>query len=243
MNVTTIAAIGMQNDLARLDTISHNLANVLTPGYKKQISVGGAFSAQMQDGLAGSGLSNLAPTGKAPSLSLDPAAGTLRYTANPHDVAIDGEGFFEISGTDGPLFTRQGNLRADAQGRLVGAQGLPVMGIGGEITVSNAPISVDTNGDVRQGERLAGRLKVVRFENPEALLPVGAGMYGNANVRLAAAGKDGIVKSGFLENSNVSSPQEMVRLTETVRHFEALAKIMQGYDDALEKTFRKLGDF
>lgn len=243
MSATTIAAIGMQNDLARMDTISHNLANVLTPGYKKQISVSRAFSAQMDEGLAGANPSSAKPATSAPTIALDASAGTLRYTNNPHDVAIDGEGFFEIAGPDGLAYTRQGNLRADAQGRLVGAQGLPVMGMGGEIMVTNAPITVDANGDVRQGDRLAGRLKVVRFANPGALTPAGGGMYTSANARLAEAGKDGTVKAGYLENSNVNSPQEMVRMTETVRHFEALQKIMQGYDEALDKTFRKLGEF
>jgi flagellar basal body rod protein FlgG len=51
------------------------------------------------------------------------------------------------------------------------------------------------------------------------------------------------LRTGFLETSNVSSPQEMVRLTETVRHFESLQRLVQGYDETLEKTIRKLGEF
>lgn len=239
MDATSIAALGMQQDQLRLTAISQNLANVLTPGYKKQVVVGAAFAQQMA--LAGTpGVPALPPQG---ALAIDASAATLRYSANPHDVAIDGDGFFELAGADGPLYTRQGSLRADVNGRLVGVQQLPLAGVGGEMVVTNAPMAIDASGDVRQGERLVGRLKVVRFANPDALQPVGNGMYAQGGARLAEAGKGGAVRAGFQENSNVNSPQEMVRLTETVRHFESLQRVIQGYDESLEKTIRKLGEF
>ncbi|NRR31472.1 flagellar hook basal-body protein [Oxalobacteraceae bacterium] len=242
-----IAANGMQQDLMKLETISQNMANVLTPGYKKQILLAQAqaFSQQM-----GNAQAPIAATPQSASLVaplvIDASAGTLRYTGNLQDVAIEGEGFFEVAGKDGPAYTRQGNLHPDARGRLVGSQGMPVMGASGEIVLNGSAFSIDANGDVRQGERLAGRLKLVRFANPEALQPAGGGLYIQGGARVAeAAGPAGpaTVRAGYQENSNVNSPQEMVRLTETVRHFEALQKIMQGYDDSLEKTIRKLGEF
>jgi len=232
MDVMAIAANGMQHDLLRMETISQNMANVLTPGYKKQILSGSSFAQQVSGGLAD----------VAATLSIDAAPGTVRYSGNPQDLAIEGPEFFEIAGTQGPAYTRQGSFHTDVRGRLVGEHGMPVMGTSGEI-VLNGPYVIDTNGDVRQGDRVMARLKMVRFANPEALQPLGSGTYAQGGARLAEAGAAPSVRVGYQENSNVSSPQEMVRLTETVRHFEALQRIMQGYDDSLEKTIRKLGDF
>ncbi len=243
MDAATIAAIGMQNDQLRLEAISQNVANVLTPGYKKQIVTGASFAEQVK-GIVEQARTGQAPMqGTMPSIAIDPRAGTLRVSSNPNDLAIDGDGYFEVATDHGPAYTRQATLRADVKGRLVGVQELPLMGVGGEMNVTSAPMAVAPNGDIRQGDRTVGRLKLVRFANPEALLPIGNGMYVQGKAQLAKTGVDGSFRSGFQENSNVSSPEEMVRLTETVRHFEALQKIIQGQDEALEKTMRKLGDF
>lgn len=241
-----IAANGMQHDLQRMETISQNLANVLTPGYKKQIATGSSFAMQVDGGLAAGSAGAKADGAYQPvALSIDPSAGTLRYTGNVQDVAIDGADFFEVAGKDGPAYTRQGGFHTDVHGRLVGAAGWPVMGASGEIVVTGA-YTIDPSGEVRQGDRVVARLKMVRFANPEAMVPLGAGIYGQGGARLAEQGASAppaTVRVGYQENSNVSSPQEMVRLTETVRHFESLQRIMQGYDETLEKTIRKLGEF
>lgn len=245
MDVLAIAASGMQQDILRLESISQNMANVLTPAYKKQILLTPTFSQQVDGGMAGNAAYAASPA-PADSLRIDATAGTLRYTARAQDVAIQGDGFFEISTPAGPQYTRQGSLHVDIGGHLVGDQGLPLMGTGGELVLTDAPFTIDPNGDVHQGERLAGRLKMVQFKNPEALQPVGGGLYaqGQARTAVGAVGaNEPTIRLGYQENSNVNSAQEMVRLTETMRHFEALQKIMQGYDDALGKAITKLGEF
>lgn len=241
MDSIAIAASGMQHDLQRLETISQNVANVLTPGYKRQIVAGTPFAAYVQGG-APSGDSRH-QTSLRSALSIDPSAGSLRYSANMQDVAIEGNGFFELESKTGPQYTRQGGLRVDMNGRLVGAHDLPLVGATGVITLAPGGFSVSPNGDVLQDGRIAGRLKLVHFENPETLIPTGGGLYIQGNARLAESGMQSQVRAGFQETSNVNSAHEMVRLTETVRHFEALQKIVQGYDDILEKTIRKLGEF
>lgn len=243
MDLFTIAGVGMQNDQLRLESISQNIANVLTPGYKKQAVITSAFSAQMTGAAAARDARLVALPGAPARLSIDPASGSLRPSGNPQDVAIEGESFFEVSTPAGPAYSRQGALRADLQGRLVANHGMPVMGEGGDISLTSAPFTIAANGDVTQGERIAGRLKRVRFEHAGALQAQGNGLYLQGGASIADAHSSDPVRAGFLESSNVSSPQEMVRLTETVRHFEALQKIVQGYDESLEKAIRKLGDF
>lgn len=244
MDLMTIASIGMQNDQTRMETISNNIANVTTPGYKKQIAANAAFQLQLE-GAAGAnlGLRGAVPGSPATLMSIDPGAGALRPTGSKQDVAIDGNSFFELTTANGPAYTRQGSLHVDIAGRLVGAQGLPVQGEGGEIRLANAAFTIGADGEVRQDGRVAGRLKRVRFEQASALTPLGNALYAQGAATVAEAQAKDSLRIGFQEASNVNSPQEMVRLTETVRHFEALAKIVQGYDETLEKTIRKLGDF
>lgn len=220
-----------------METISQNLANVTTPGYKKQIVAGSAFATRVDAGLTLSAVPS-----NSPKMFIDAAPGALRYSGQATDVAIEGTEFFEIAGHDGPAYTRRGTFHTDVQGRLVTTAGEPVMGTTGEIVVRGA-FNIASNGEVRQGEQVVGRLKTVRFTNPEALIPLGNGLYGIGGAGLAEQAGAPVLRTGFQENSNVSSPQEMVRLSETMRHFEALQKIMQGYDESLEKTIRKLGEF
>ena len=237
MDAMSIAGVAMQDDLNRVNSISRNLANVLTIGYKREIPVSRSFADYMG---AANGLEAAAAIDT--STTIDQSAGTLRATSHPLDLAIDGAGFFEVMTETGPAFTRQGMLRADARGRLVAQQGLPVMGQGGEMTVTNGPIAIAPNGEVRQDDRVIGQIKLVRFANPDALIPLGNGLFKQGAARIADTDNNGVVRSGYQENSNVNSALEMTRLSETVRHFEAMQKVVQGYDDVLEKAIRKLGD-
>lgn len=241
MDVMAIAATAMQQDILKLDTISHNLANVLTPAYKRQVVVSTAFSREM-DGIRAS----QTPTGtafRADTTSIDASAATLRYTAKMQDVAIQGDGFFELAGPNGPQYTRQGHLHTDVNGRLVGAQGLPLMGVGGEMVLTDAPFSIESNGGIRQGDSLIGRLKIVQFSNPQGLISDGGGVYRQGGAQIDFTAREVSLKAGFEENSNVNSTQEMVQLTATMRHFESLQKLVQGYDESLGKALSKLGEF
>lgn len=242
MDLMTVAAIGMQNDLLNMNSISQNLANVLTPGYKREVAVNNAFGSYM-DAAASDGHAQANAALAQTRTVIDTSAGTLRHTGNPLDVAIDGEGFFEVMTDTGIFYTRQGSLNADSRGRLVTSQGHVLMGVGGELSVSGSAVTIERNGEVRQGERVLGQVKLVRFTNPDGLTPLGNGMFSQGNARIADSASTAAVRAGYQENSNVNSAHEMVRLTETLRHFESMQKVVQGYDEVLEKTIRKLGEF
>ena len=243
MDVMAIASIGMQADLARMESISHNTANALTPGYKRQVSVSSGFSVELSAAGSALKLHAQSPLDRLPSVAIDPAAGALRPTGLATDVAIEGPGFFEVNTPDGIAYTRQGNLRADSQGKLVTGNNFTIGGAGGALRVTNAPFSVSPAGDITQDGRVIGRLKVVHFASPQNMIPRGAGLYVPGTAQQQENQPAAALRIGFLEGSNVNTPHEMVRLTETVRHFESLQKIVQGYDESLEKTIRKLGEF
>ena len=108
--------------------------------------------------------------------------------------------------------------------------------------VDGGPPRIDRRGRVLDGETLVGQLRIVRFEDPQSLVKLGAGLFG-AGAQTAQPLADAGVRQGYLEASNVVAANEMVRLIETMRHFESNQKVIQGYDEVLERAIRTLGEF
>jgi len=241
MDLTVVALSAMQQDNARMQGIAQNLSNALTPGYKKQLSTAQSFAAQLT--AAGSSQPMRGMALPASQVLVDASAGTLRSTGIATDVAMEGDGFFELADAGGPVYTRRGEFRADASGRLLGPQGLPVMGTGGEIVLSGEPFTIGANGDITQAGAVVARLRVAHLASAGLLEPRGAGTYALGGAVLQDAAAPVRLRVGYQENSNVDPAREMVGMTETVRHFESMQKLMQGYDEVLEKSIRKLGEF
>src|SRR5262245_7411285 len=244
IDALAIAAHTMSDDLTRMSIISQNLANVSTIAYRKQLPVSRPFLDYLALPVGGT-TGALPVTMPLTQIVLDQGAGTQRRTDNPLDFSIEGDGFFELRGAQGPIYTRRGDFRVDERSRLVSASGLPVMGVGGEIQLlSEAVVRVDPDGKIFDRDVQVGQLRIVRFPDPTTLEYVGTGFY---IARTGAAGEPSApgqrVRQGFLENSNVTSAAEMVRLVETLRHFEANQKVIQGYDQMLERAIRALGEF
>lgn len=231
MKALEIAAEAMQGDLQRLAHIGQNLANVQTAGYKRQVTVQRPFAAEW----------DAAAAQRNPS-ALDTSAGALRATGNELDLAIDGEGYFAIQGAEGRAFTRRLSLRLDDNGVVVHESGQPVLGERGEMRAAAgaAGLQVDARGEVFAAGRSLGRLQLWRVP-AAAVQATGGGLY-QASAADAQPLDNAKVAVGFQEASNVNSSAEMVRLMETTRHFEALARTVQGMDDVMEKAIRKLGD-
>ena len=236
MKTIEIAAQAMQGDVQRLAQIGQNLANVQTAGYKRVVGAQRPFTAEMQ-------AAELAAAPQADH-TIDMAPGALRATGNPMDVAIDGDGFFVVDTAQGPALTRQLSLHLDAQGALVNAAGLSVWGDRGALRAgaAAAALRIDARGEVWADGRSIGRLQVLRAPDSAALQPLGGGLYRAGDWSLGDAAPGSKVVVGYQEASNVNSSSEMVSLMETSRHFEALARTVQGYDEVMEKAIRKLGD-
>ncbi|WP_198971517.1 flagellar hook-basal body protein [Xylophilus sp. ASV27] len=164
-----ILALGlksMRDDTLRLDYVAANLANAMTPGYKREVTVGVTvplvnpqFSA-MVDGLhAGSSSSAIAnslpPFSPSMLVQADVSVGTLKSTGRGLDLALAGPGYFEVLTEAGPAYTRQGDFRIDGRGRLVTAAGQLVMGQGGEIRLNAAEPVIDAAGNVFESQGAA----------------------------------------------------------------------------------------
>jgi len=234
LNAFEIAALSMDSDMNRVANIGQNLANTSTPGYKRVVQAQRPFSAAMLEAGAPPGVDT----------GLDMAAGALRASNNPLDLAVQGDGLFLFDSADGPVLSRQASLHVDGQGRLVNDAGQAVQSDRGDLraTPLAGELRIDAQGEVWQAERSIGRLRLVRVGDPARLVPLGGGLYRPSTGDSPQPLDNAQVLSRQREASNVSSSAEMVRLMETSRHFEAMAKVVQGYDEAMDKAIRKLGD-
>ncbi|MBS0507253.1 MAG: flagellar basal-body rod protein FlgG [Proteobacteria bacterium] len=255
INSLWIAKTGMTAQQTQLDVISHNLSNVSTNGFKRNNAV---FEDLIYQNLRQVGSQtteeNQLPTGLHLGLGVRTVAtsrnftqGSLQQSSNSLDVAINGNGFFEVQLPDGTLgYTRDGSFQLDAQGRMVTAGGLPVangitipQGATG-ISISEAGVVSATVAGNPQPQQL-GQLAMSNFVNPAGLQPVGQNMYKES----AASGPPqqgqpgtnglGVMRQGFLETSNVNVVEELVTMIQTQRAYEMNSKAIQTSDQMLAK--------
>lgn len=250
------AASGMQSQQLNIDVIANNLANVNTTGFKKSRP---EFQDLMYQNLktvgAPSTNSTQIPSGiqiglgsKAASVNKIFTAGSMTQTGNDLDLAIEGDGFFQIKMTDGTTaYTRDGSLNKDSQGRIVNSDGYPLtpemviptnaskvtIGNDGTVSVLQAGQSTPTT---------IGTIQLATFSNPAGLSSMGHNLYqatdssGTANTGTAGQNGIGTIGQGFLEMSNVSVMEEMVNMIMSQRAYETNSKAVQAADEMLQQT-------
>jgi flagellar basal-body rod protein FlgG len=237
IDALTMTEAAMLVDVERLRAASHNIANSSTLGFKREIALSRpSFEATV----SGFGLAPWAPGAPVATTATDHRGGTLRLTGNPLDIALEGDGFFVLGGAAGEIYSRQGEFRLDRAGKLVNAAGLPVLGESGEIVLSSAEPRIDRQGGIWEGENLVGRLRVVQFQDPGRLESLGGGTFA-AGAAAVVPGQTVNIRQGFVEAANVSAMHEMVRLIETMRHFEASQHLLRGYDAMTGTALSTLG--
>ncbi len=152
------------------------------------------------------------------------------------DVAIQGDGFFEIEGPDGPLYTRNGAFYLSADGRLVNASGFNVMSNGGPITIpppsSESDVVIGGDGSVSAAGVSLGKLRVVSFEDNSLLVRAGTTLF-RAPAGVAPTATEGMVQQGVREQSNVSAVDHLVQMIVNMRYYEAAERALSTMDNAL----------
>ena len=255
INSLWISKTGMEAQQTQLDVISHNLANVSTTGFKRANAV---FEDLMYQNLrqvgANSTEQSQLPTGLQLGLGVRTVAtsrsfsqGSMQQTSNQLDVAIKGNGFFQVTQPDGTIgYTRDGSFQVDAQGRLVTSSGLPVAN-GITVPPSATNVSIAADGTVsatlpnNPTPQNIGSLALANFVNPAGLEPRGDNLYaetaasGQPNGGTAGTNGLGTVMQGFLETSNVNVVQELVSMIQTQRAYEMNSKAIQTSDQMLQK--------
>ena len=255
INSLWISKTGMEAQQTQLDVISHNLANVSTTGFKRSNAV---FEDLMYQNLrqvgANSTEQSQLPTGLQLGLGVRTVAtsrsftqGSMQQTSNQLDVAIKGNGFFQVTQPDGTIgYTRDGSFQVDSQGRLVTSSGLPVAN-GITVPPSATNVSIAADGTVSATlpnsatPQNIGSLALANFVNPAGLEPRGDNLYvetaasGQPNGGTAGTNGLGTVMQGFLETSNVNVVQELVSMIQTQRAYEMNSKAIQTSDQMLQK--------
>lgn len=224
----------------QLDALANNLANVNTPGYKKDTirfeSVLAATAAQGESGAVDT------PALVVQEYSVDFSSGVMKLTGNTFDLALDGDGFFVVNTPDGQAYTRQGNFRIDAHGKLVTVDGYEVLGGGAPILIDGGTVSFDSEGKIFVEGLETGTIDVVDFPKPYDLRKIGSAMFmPNSEDARPAPARSTAVMQGHLEGSNVNVLEEMVRMIETTRSSESCQKMIQNYDQMTAKAVNDLG--
>lgn len=236
------AVSGSLAAMRKLDVITNNLANINTPGYKKdKMSFEGVLAGAVNPPPVPQGMT-ADPILQKENIYIDFASGPTNQSGNSLDLALDGDGFFAVTTPEGTAYTRQGNFRTSSDGTLVTTDGFPVQGSGGSpIRIQGNRIEIDAKGIVSVDGTQAGEISVVDFDKPYALTKLGSALFVTSDPQVVPMAGKAQVQQGYIEGSNVESISEMVQLIETNRYFEACSKIIKGFDDMTAKAATEIG--
>jgi flagellar basal-body rod protein FlgF len=217
-----VALSGLRTRVEQLDRIASDIANVNTAGYKGER----VTTTKVDRPNFGQALQTAVDVAAAPGL-LDLRNGSFQTTGRELDVALEGRGFFAIDTPAGTRYTRNGEFTRRADGTLTTSDGMAVQGDTGPIVLASTggTISVEADGTVRSGDEVAGKLKVVDFDDYTTLTREDSGrLRAGTGAGVRAASVDTQVRGGTIEQSNVSIVERMAQLTEVSRSFEALQR-------------------
>jgi flagellar basal-body rod protein FlgG len=246
------AATGMIAQQYNIDTISNNLANVNTTGFRKNVA---HFQDLVYQNLRAPGTPvgpSVVPVGQDVGLGVKIGAsekqftqGVLMQSSNPLDVAVEGEGFFQVTLPDGTTaYTRDGSFKRDANGSIVTADGY-FMNPQITIPANSTGVQIGQDGVVtaqipgQQAPQQLGQINLVRFTNPAGLAPQGRNLFvqtgasGAPTLSQPGLNGTGTLQGGYLEQSNVAVVEEIVNLITAQRAYEANSKAITASDEML----------
>ncbi|HEY6804702.1 MAG TPA: flagellar basal-body rod protein FlgF [Pyrinomonadaceae bacterium] len=249
MNFGLYAAyLGMRSRQQQLDLLANNIANASTAGFKADRMLFRSVVADQNQKQQNQNPGNSASAAGTPSTATDQntqstpvrygldvgvvtgqltdfSPGPTRETGRSLDIALDGDGFIAVQTPRGERYTRQGSLTIDNSGQLVTQRGELVIGDSGPITVPPGNVTFGEDGTIFANGQIAGKLKLVRFNNPNtALIKEGDCLFAAKGTEQGQEATNTRVLQGTLESSNVNSLTEMVAMMQNSREFESLQK-------------------
>lgn len=248
------AYTGMINQQKRLDTITNNLANASTTGYKREGVTAKAFDEML--GYKIKDLSVPMLTENIGTLSLgvkigenytDYTQGSFKETGNTYDLALDGNGFFAISYTDkngnqSTKYTRDGEFTTDSEGYLRTLEGDFVQGDAGDVMIPTdaAEVSINENGEIYADGQYVDTIQIVDFEDYNYIEKFGENLYNIVNGGTETESTASL-RQGYLEMSNINVVNEMVEMINISRAYESNQKLIQTADDMINKAVNNVG--
>lgn len=249
-------ALGMHAQQQGVDNIANNLANANTIGYKRSTIVFNDLLYQSvsapgegeSSGAAAPAMLQMGHGASAVATVRNFIQGSLSNTQNPLDLAINGNGFFQVSRPDGTVaYTRDGTFTLSADGMIVNQSGLPVEP---EITIPPDTTQIQISQDGIVSALIAGdttpvelgQIELVKFNNNAGLRSIGGNLYEESTASgepiISTPGEEGLglIRQGFVEASNVEVVQEMVNLITAQRAYEVNSKVVTTADQMLSQA-------
>lgn len=238
------AANGMVAVEDRQAVIANNIANASTHGFKRQLAV--------QKGYYGEFLGSRFPsTATAPGGGVNMtetfsnfSGGGIVKTGNPLDVALMGDGFFQVQMGDQNLYTRNGEFSISPAGLLSTSAGHTVLDEGGSpIDVSGGIIAIDETGNVKVNGEIRSKLAIIDFADPHGLKRVGDNIFQASEAMIASSQQatQTVVGAQALETSNVRVPTEMINMMMALRAYGANQKVISSIDETVSRMIDQVG--
>jgi flagellar basal-body rod protein FlgF len=242
------AVTAMVMNSARQQTLSHNIANLQTPGFKQILNTVGDFmqnqGVYVKRNPQSNTLDYVGALGLGTQISeeyIDYAEGALQETGNPLDLALQGNGMFRVETPDGERYTRDGRFLRDADNNLVTVDGFYVLDDAGQhIELPDGDVAVAPDGTITVNGEEVAQLGIGVFEDPQAELQHTEGNLFTGPADSTSEDAPRVVQ-GYLESSNANPSQLMTQLVEVARSYEAAQKLVQNQDELLGKTISSLG--
>jgi len=245
------AASAMVAGVTQQKILSHNIANINTPGFKQAMTSLDDFTDTAVEFSPGNITHSLREqyVGRlglgvetTPEMT-DFTPGGINMTGQPLDVALDGPGFFRVRTPDGERYTRDGRFLRDASNQLTTVDGFLVLDQNGQpIHIPDGEISIGLDGTIKVNNQNVARLSLAAFKDPEVELQRDPN---HGNMFIAARNPTsqvvGQVHQGYLENSNANPAALMGQLVAVARAYEAAQQMVQNQDELLGKTIASLG--
>ena len=243
------AGTGMLLQRRKMETITNNIANADTSGYKKEHMVSHSFDEVMtirindhRRHVLSRMVGPLTLGTQVDHLHIDFSTGALEGTERPTDFALIGDGFFVVQTTAGERYTRTGTFYLDSAGFLIDGEGNYLLGNNGPMNVGGLDFRVDASGNVWNEAGLVDSIRVVSFEDNETLRRQGSNLY-FATVPPQAAPNPYRIAQGFIEMSNVDIGREMVDMLTTFRAYELNQRILTMVDETVGRAVTEIGRF
>jgi flagellar basal-body rod protein FlgF len=223
-----------------MDVIANNIANVSTPGYRREEQTFQEYVEQVSPPEGQDGPTRISFVQDA-GIVRDLSEGAQQQTGAPFDLAIHGKGYFVVQTPNGERYTRNGHFALDTSGQIVDDSGNPLQGEGGAISITpdDGAIHIGADGTLSGKNGQLGKLRLVAFADEAALKKEGACAYSATEQPQPAA--SATVTQGALESSNVQPVVEISRMIDVMRAYQATATLTQSQEDLLRQAIDKLG--
>lgn len=235
--------IGLSGQMAlwrKMDSVANNLANMNTQGYQSEQMVFSDYLIGSRN--SGSRLKQELAYTQDIGAYRDLAVGPITETGNPLDLALEGEGYFQLDDPTGPIYTRAGRFTLNSDGMIIAMSGHPVLGENGQpliLAPNEKNVTIAGDGSVTTENGLVGKVHVVNFDDPLKMRRIGSGQFEAGDQAPQTVAKPQ-VRQGMIEGSNVNPIVEITRMINVQRAYDSANTLLERENDRMKRAYEAL---